>query len=171
MPLVNYSAGQRLTAANANIMQNVFGVIKPSDQSVTSSTVLVNDTSLLIASASLVASATYKVDVMIDYEGFTNGSGDLKTNWVTPAGSTLNLGISTYLNTSGANGAPLIVKGGVSLAWGTSGAGTTRALLLSGTLVMAATLANFQLQWAQNTSSTTATIVHAGSYLLMSRVA
>lgn len=170
IPLENLSAASRLTAAVFDAAQNVFGVIKPSDQSVTSSTVLVNDTALLIASANLVASATYRVDCMLDYEGGTNGSSDIKVNWVIPAGSTLILGLPAYETTTGTVGAPLVMKGAAALAFGTSTAGTLRALCFSGTLTMSSTLANLQLQWAQNTSSATATIVHAGSYLTVARI-
>lgn len=170
IPLENLSAGSRLTAAIFNTAQNVYGVVKAADQSVTSSTVLVNDTALVIASANLVASATYRVDCELDYEGGTNGSSDIKINWVVPAGATFQLGIPAYFSTSGVVNAPVILKSATTFSVGTSGAASLRCLVMTGSLIMSSTLANLQLQWAQNTSSATATIVHAGSYLTVARI-
>ncbi len=52
----------------------------------------------------------------------------------------------------------------------TNGA-TSRNAMFWGTVVSSSTTGNLQLQWAQNTSSGTATKVHAKSWLILDRIA
>ena len=63
-------------------------------------------------------------------------------------------GATTYIGTS-------VVVGS------TNGAGTLRAQVMKGSVFVGSTAGTLQLQWAQNTSSGTATIVHAQSYIAM----
>lgn len=155
-------AGARLTAA---LLQGVapLAAIKGTDQSVTSSTALVSDSALFLQVA---ANAGYFVVTYIAYEGFTQGSSDMKWQWTGPAGATLSL-TDVYYPTSGGIGANTNIAAITALSTvrtsGTSGAGVKLAQLMFGTLTTGGTSGTFQFQWAQNTSSATATIVHAGS--------
>jgi len=161
----NILAGQRITAALLNSMQPQT-VIKPSDQSVTSSTTLVNDNDLV---AAVVASATYIFACYLDYEGGTQGSSDLKWQWALPSGATLryqNIGVGT----GGGAVTGATCTGATIVAFGTSGAASLVAASMTGTLVMSTSPGFLQFKWAQNTSSGTATIVHAQSSLSLARV-
>jgi len=166
MPLVSFAAGSRITAALLNEIQPL-NVIKPADQSVTSSTTLVNDNALSLPLA--VANATYQFACYLDYEGGTLGSSDIKWTWTVPAGASMRYA-TTYTNTAGAiQGSITYVASSVPAA-GTAGAGNLQALTMTGTLLVGATTGTLQLQWAQHTSSGTATIVHAQSGLSLVRV-
>lgn len=158
-------AGQRITAVLLNSI-GPLGVIKGADQSVTSSTALVNDNALTVP---LVAGATYLFDCYLDYEGGTTGASDLKWQWSIPAGATMRYG-ADYPSTSG-----LAVTIGTNTAAtvphaGTNGAGTLMSARMKGSVTMSSTAGPLQLQWAQVTSSGTATIIHSQSYLALWRM-
>src|SRR5215472_8894872 len=86
---LSIAAGSEITAAYLASITAV-GVVKPTDQSVTSSTVLVNDNALVIP---VVANANYKFDLYLDFEGGTSGSSDIKFTWTVPASTTMRYGI------------------------------------------------------------------------------
>lgn len=167
-PLVSLAAASRLTAAEFNEAQNVFGVIKQANQSVTSSTVLQNDNELVIPSTVLVLSAQYQFWCFIDYEGGTQGSSDFQWEWSLPAGAAIRYA-ALYLGTGGGLTFSTQV-GSANLVAGTNGAGFLRGVTMTGTLVMSTTAGAMQFEWAQNTSSGTATIVHAQSSLVLARM-
>jgi hypothetical protein len=157
------TAGIALTSALLKSMLPQDGR-KGADQSVTSSTVLQNDTALLVP---VVASAAYFFQLEILYKGAATGTGDLKFAWAVPSGATLACRVITVSN-------PL----GVAMGYGTqassmfsatNGTGNPLAATLAGTLLTSGTPGNLQLQWAQNTSSATATTVMAGSILTARR--
>lgn len=138
-------------------------VIKPSDQSVINSTVLVNDTALVLP---VNANATYIFVAYIDYEGHTQGSSDLQIQWTVPAGATLKA-VDLFIGTGGANNQGHLNAAQTAVC-GTNGAGVSRSLLVIGTLVTVGTAGNIQTQWAQNTAdNVAATKVHAGSALML----
>jgi len=138
---------------------------KGSDQSVTSSTTPVNDSALFVP---LVANATYWFAAFIDYEGGTGGSSDLKWNYTVPAGANMRA-TASYRNTSGTAVTWNLMNASQSIA-GTNGAGNVLGASVFGTIAMSSTAGNVQMQWAQNTSSGTATIVHTGSVILCNRI-
>jgi len=142
-------------------------VIKPSTQSVTSSTVLVNDTALAIPVS--VASAQYNFEAFFLYQGGTGGASDLKLQWNVPAGATLNYAIAG-LGSGGGNLASNAFISGTPAAVRTNGAGNLLTAVLSGTLIMGVTTGTLQLQWAQNNSSGTSTQMMAGSSAELMRV-
>lgn len=161
--LANIYAGARIVAADVQSVAPA-GAIKGSDQSVTSSTVLVNDNALL---AGLQANAKYFLEMYLDYEG-ASGAGFLKFAWSVPSGATIRYAI-IYVNT----GNSVVFGAGTeasTFACYTGGAGVHEAVRMTGTIVtsVAGTL---QLQWAQNASNGTATIVHAQSVMALWRMA
>ena len=157
-------AGSRITAGLLTSMQPVV-VTKPADQSVTSSTVLVNDNSLVVPN--LLASATYQFQCLINYEGGTRGAADFKWIWTLPSAATMLYSV-IYRDTSGNVHADLSSNGGTTVA-GSNGAGALLNVTMLGSVTISSTPGSLQLQWAQGTSSGTATKVHAGSTLQLQR--
>ena len=158
-------AGQRITAALLTSMMPQT-VIKPSDETVTSSTTLQNDNDL---SAPVAANASYIFEIYLDFEGGTQGSSDLKLQLIGPSGTAIRYQIIC----GDTSGNPYVAGGQTQLttpAAGTNGAGTFMALSMKGTVVTGSSAGTFQLQWAQHTSSGTGTIVHVGSSLMLTRV-
>jgi len=136
-------------------------VIKPSDQSVTSSTTLVNDSAL---AAAVGANATYIFAMFIDYEGIAS-TGDLKFGWTVPASTTMKYIIIG--NTTGGAAQNGHGTQASTPSQGGGGAGVGEGTLLFGTINTASAAGTVQFQWAQNTSNATATKVHAGSALIL----
>jgi hypothetical protein len=162
---MQFAAGSRITAAGIDAAI-CLAVIKGSNESVTSSTTLQNDNELVLP---VVADATYLFECYLDFEGGTQGSGDLKWTWALPSGATMRYR-AVYTNTSGA-----AVTGTTNLdsdvvSAGTATAGVLRGVSMHGTLTVGATAGSIQLQWAENTSDSTPTIVHAQSSLALWRV-
>ena len=157
------NAGSRILAS---VMQGAIpnAVIKPTDQSVTSSATLVNDNDLL---AAVAANATYLFFSYLDYEGAA--AGDLKISWVVPASATLRWAQIGQNSSSTATVASTGVET-TSYTFGSDAAATLNALVMHGSLVTAGTSGNLQLQWAQGTSSGTATKVHAQSFVALWRI-
>jgi hypothetical protein len=166
VPLPVYSPGQSLPAADVNSWLLPVVVVKAADQFKTSTTVLANDSELFVPVA---AGCTYLFDCYLDYEGGVQGASDLQMQWTVPAGALLRYQpVGTF--SSGVQHTGETNVAGTNFAPGTNGAGVLRGITMRGTLVVAGTSGNLQLQWAQNTSSATATIVHAMSYVKLQRV-
>ncbi len=166
--LTDIMAGGRITAA---MIQAVApnAASKGANQSVTSSTTLVNDDALYV---DVEANATYFVLLQAVYTGGTEGSSDLKITFTIPSGSMTwsslryasngTLGIETLQGTGSGNTSDC----------GTSGSGNNaRSVLVWGFLTTGDTAGTLQLKWAQNTSNATATTVESGSSLATWQVA
>ncbi len=157
--------GQVLTASDVDNWFIPVVAVKTADQSVTSSTTVVNDTEL---SVPVAASVTYAFQMMLDYEGGTSGASDLKWTFTLPAGSFLRY---CYSNRGTGLGASVTMSTGTSTdTGGTNGAGNLEGVHAFGTLVCGVTAGTLQLKWAQNTSSATSTIMHAQSCLMLWRI-
>jgi hypothetical protein len=137
-------------------------IIKPSDEPRTSTTTLANDSALTLTT--MVASATYDFYGHIVYScAASGGTPGMKTNFTAPSGATMT-NFCFILNGSigiSANG----TVNGVS-----PGSTSSQYMGFRGTLVMSTTTGAFTFQWAQNTSSASATTIKAGSYLLLHRI-
>ena len=112
MPIPTWSPGQVLVASDVNSWFVPLAVVKGGDQSVTSSTVVVNDTALVVAVAS---SATYQFSCFISYEGGTQGSSDLKWTWTTPAGTAGNVQLQWAQNASSGTATKVHANSWISL--------------------------------------------------------
>jgi hypothetical protein len=156
--------GQVLTASDINTWMVPNAIIKPSSQNVTSSTVLVNDTALVLPVA---ASASFIFTCCLMYQGGTRNASDLKFNWVLPSGASL----SYVLDGVGPGGGTFAGASfnGAAGTLGTNGSGVLCGALFYGSLVISTTAGTAQFQWAQNTSSATATTVFNGSSLTLQR--
>jgi hypothetical protein len=162
------AAGQRITASLLNSMLPVT-VTKTVNQSVTSSTTLVNDLELTLP---VVANGTYLLDGFIDYDGqFGPGTGDIKFDWSLPSGATLRWGpLGNASNDTSQKYASNTNLTGNVLTAGTYGTGGAHnAATPRGYVTVSSTAGNIQLMWAQNVSSATATSVYAGSWIRLTR--
>lgn len=163
-----WSVGQvlLLTASDVNTWFVPISVTKPTSQSVTSSTTLVNDTALV---AAIAANANYEFTCQVFYIA-ASGPGDIKWTWSLPAGSALiyqnlhNEGGSVGMNNSG------VANSDADTPFAAGGGSPTEAVRMTGNLNTSSTTGNVQLRWAQNTSSGTATQVRANSQLILRRI-
>lgn len=102
----------------------------------------------------VVANATYIVEAVLVW---TNGGGGFRADWSAPSGASM-----VWTDNDGAGAADL----GTDLTFSVT-TGTT----FQGALVIGATAGNLVVRWAQNASNTAATVLLAGSYLKLERVA
>jgi len=150
-------AGQRITASEVNNL-GISSVRKSGNQSVSSSTVLVNDTQLFVP---LAASTAYGFNIFVFYTGAATGTGDIKMAWSLPSGATMTY---QWLIDNLSNATQMGQGNGGVLFCGSNGA-VVQAASMQGSILTSTTVGNLQLQWAQDTSNATATVVQAGSIL------
>ena len=144
-------------------------VVKAADQSVTSSTTLVDDDDLAFP---IKASEVWAAEFNLFYNGAIGG--DLKVAFTVPAGATGNWSItgpavaqsSGVLENTMQNGAKLDTFG-TAIAVGASGTGQATELAVIKVLVVNSTTAGaVTLQWAQNASDGDPTTIKKNSYLV-----
>lgn len=154
---MSFSAGEILTAAALNAALPIAPAVKSADETVTSSTVLQNDDHLFV---SVAANTTYLLELVFVFNA--NASGDLKTTFTVPASTT-----GTLLATSDAG-----TSAGVSMTstavW--DGTGADEQGRMWGRVVTSSTSGTVRLQWAQNASFGTGTIIRNGSFLRITRI-
>lgn len=173
MPIKTFGFRESPSAADFNryFMQQIF-VRKTTTESVTSSIAPQWDNELF---ADVEANTDYFVTMIVVYDGNTAASavGDLRSEFSGPAGSTFD-----YCSDSVWSGAATSVDqlsrthqqmtnnpGG-----GTMGAGTSLGAPFKGILRVSTLAGLFRYSWAQNTSSTVATRVLAGSIMMLRRL-
>lgn len=163
-----WTDGELVTAAimNPHVRDNLLAVgphlivRKTSDQSVTSSTVLVNDTALLFAVA---ANEVWRWEQVILWNAAT--SGDLKWTYTWPAGATAI--VQTVYPFDAAGSVPSIqnvITSGTALGLETQDV-NLNITIFDGHITNAGTAGNVQFQWAQKISNGTATKVLTHSSL------
>lgn len=134
-------------------------VAKTADESVASSTALQDDNDLVLA---LGANQIWQVKLVLRAVS-ASGTPMLKTGFTVPAGATIG-GVAIGPNAANTDDSRPVTEAAVL------------DFLLPATaifemvVVTAGTAGNFKLQWAQNTSNATATVMKAGSILLAHRV-
>jgi hypothetical protein len=144
-------------------------VRKTATESIVSSTTLQDDDELLF---SVEADTTYRIELMLFYDGATGG--DLKVKFTLPAGASFDFGhMGPELGIAGGDGNTVDnrrITDSDTLGVGCAGAGTLLVLPIYGVLTVGATAGIFRLQWAQFTSNAGATKVFPGSYLLVRKM-
>ncbi|WP_381801229.1 hypothetical protein [Streptomyces niveus] len=164
----NWIATGRLSTG-APAVGEVVAVRKPAFTSRTATTTLADDPDLTLT----VGPGTYLLDCFLAYDGAQ--AADFKLGWTVPAGTTgswwpggADSGMTALASVPrwGALGD----VGASTLPVGCQGAGIILACRPVGTVVVT-TAGTFALAWAQQTTSTTATIVRGQSYLRMERIA
>lgn len=137
-------------------------VIKTADEPVISSTVLQNDNELFF---SVEANTKYAVKFVLLYTGAT--AGDFKVNVTVPAGAAYRLGVfgltETATGVTGPFQTSTITEASGSYTFGCSG--FSAMATLDGVITIGATAGTVQFQFAQGTSSGTATTVLTHSYV------
>jgi len=145
--------------------------IKAANETVNGSATLQNDDALVLT---VVASAKYILDAYVIYDSGT--TPDFKCAWVGPSGATLQWSVGGLAAASSAVSGSVVLAvaaigdAGVQ-AVGGAGAGTPVAAIIRGLLTVSTTAGTLQFRWAQNTSDASDTIVVAGSYMRLTRVA
>lgn len=166
MAAPTWTTGEVLASSDVNTWFVPIAAYKSADQTVTSSTTLVNDSALAIT---IQASSVYNVEMYIEYEGGVQGSSDLKFTWTLPNVTTFHY-TNLRVNTSGQIATGMMQFGSDTVVAATNGS-TRNGIMLKGVIFGATSSGVVQWRWAQNTSSGTGTTVHAGSYLLANRIA
>jgi hypothetical protein len=160
------SVGDVLTASFCNTWFTPDAVYKTVDQTVTSSTTLVNDNELFIAGLS--ASAEYKMEAWISF--LATSGADIKWGWSVPAGA--SMAYSSLHNEGGGTGfgSSADVKAETDVPMAAGGSPTVTAILMKGKLTTAGSSGTLQFKWAQNTSSASATHVRVRCYIHLDRI-
>lgn len=161
-------AGHKVVVSDFDVL-GIFAD-KTSDENVTSSTTLQDDDQLFLPVA---ANARYILDAFVIYTGAGDPAGGLKMGWTGPSGSTMKW---TNFGTS-QNVAPVLVNYNVvveNLAGG-RGVGTNGGTEMScqprGRLSTGGSSGTLRFQFAQGTSNATGTVVKAGSFVRLVKVA
>lgn len=154
-----------LTVNGTSVLRGLVAV-KAADEDVTSSTVLQNDDHLSFA---VGAGERWAFEMFLKFEDTAVGSGasGFKIAFTLPAAS---YGFATWetSNVGSANAiADITVGTNIGFA-GTNGIGYST---VRGVVLVAGTAGTVQFQWAQNASDTAPTRLHAGSWLVATRVA
>lgn len=162
--MTTVSAGQKILADENNWLQPLFAR-KTSDETIISNASLQNDDVLFLAVA---ASAVYEFRLRAIINSGT--TPDFKMGWTFPAGLTM-----TYDLFEGESlGAVANVIQGPYIQTDVppvSTTGSDQPWIAEGLVIVSSTAGTLQWQWAQNTLTASNTIVRAGSYLRLRRVA
>lgn len=165
-------AGQRITGSLLLSMLPL-EAYKTTNLTRASTTTLVDDPDLVLT---LEANATYVVEMFIKYASVT--AEQLKTAWTVPAGANggrSRVGISSTVNDTTTGGPFGNVALGqhafaTTLTYGTRNSTANQVAAMEMGNVITTTAGTLALQWAQNTSGATGTIVAAGSYMRAKRI-
>lgn len=144
-------------------------IYKASNESVTSSTVVQSDNDFFF---NVEANSLYVVELFLNIIG--HSAGDFHSLWTVPSGTTgiryRNVLVSGAASDSD-NKTQIDTIAGAGATAGLLGTGTTRSYWNENVSVdTAGTGGTMQFQWAQGTSSGTATVVQAGSYCKIYKV-
>jgi hypothetical protein len=156
-----WSAGETLTAANFNaqIRDNLalvpHNIPKTADQSVTSSTALIDDTHLQFA---IGASEAWNFRFVLAI----TGPGFLKAAFNAPAGAT---GWWDFVPHDSANAKGLRISATFVDGETQANTGDPVVYYIDGYVLNSATPGTFKLRWAQANSNGTATVLKKGSWL------
>jgi len=157
------------TATDFNVwLTNILYATKTSTESVTSSTALQDDDHLFLP---LATNSVYWVWGILSTDGASGG--DLKVAIASLTGMSILLhwdGLTSTAATGADDVLYLMEATGTPATFGTIAAADHRPLSFRGTATTTSTAGNFQLRWAQDTSSGTATRILAGSTIWAQRI-
>jgi hypothetical protein len=167
-----------LDSSGGSVVGKTSFVAKTADQSVTSSTTLVNDTHLTLTVA---ASASYTFELMLMAQSAGgSAAGDFKAGFTFPAAASCHF-MGTGPNnadlpgssSSNSNGEWIArnnaTSGSSTIPYGMSG--IPIGIRMTGLLITGANSGSLRLQWAQGASDANATTLLTGSFMRMTRVA
>jgi len=173
MAMKVFNVGDVLGASDTNeYLVNTKYVAKPAspggDTSRASNTTLTNDPDLSLA---VDANKSYEVTVRLQY--LSTSTANLKISFNVPGSATFS-GAIFAVGAGGSSVSITVVDAGAPITGTFHVAGFASfdgALEVSGILNTAGAAGNFTLQWAQDTSAGTTTIMRGGSSMLLRRVA
>lgn len=146
---------------------------KSTDTSITNDAAYDDDPHLAI---SVLASAVYAVEVYGVYQA--GATGQIKFQMTHPSGSTMEAGSWEYdagtdasSQVNWAANASLGSSSPSAFVAGLVGTGGNVPFRLTGLLIVGSTAGTLALQWAQNVSNGTATILRKGTYMRLTRAA
>ena len=132
---------------------------RAADKSITSSTTLENDTSLVLA---LGANESWEFEAFL-LTTSASQTPDIKLTFTVPSGSTITW-IGQQIGDGSAVSYLPITASGTTIA-PTIAANLITVVRVRGVVTVGSTAGNLQLQWAQNQSNNNATVMKAGSFL------
>lgn len=170
-----FAAGQKVTAADLNDI--LLTARLPSDISRTSNTTLTDASGLAVP---LLANSTYAIDGWVFYQA--NPTGDFKGGWSFPSGAsgwwTMVGPVSTTAPVAGSERKNYTDFSVVSLATTLTVAGDDEftgsvhiCAVPRGLVTTGGTAGDLQFRFAQGSSTGTATIIKANSWIRVSRLA
>lgn len=143
---------------------------KASNTSRTSTTTLGNDPDFVF---SMDANSAYAVEAYIAYTALAgSSSGGMSSDFILPASSSLlwtNFG--TVTNNGTLTDYNVVAQALASTRSVAGNAGTTMSFQPKGTFVISSTAGTATFRWAQSTSSATATVLLAGSWMKVTKIA
>ncbi|NJP42265.1 hypothetical protein [Actinacidiphila epipremni] len=162
-------AGQRVTAGLLASMLPL-SVVKTVDESRASTTAMATDGALKLT---VEAGATYLMEGYVSYSQnlAASSTSGIKLGWTAPAGSTLVWSSDGTDGPTSLTGQDVTSNGLAGTRNLPSNLGTAMRAAPTGQLTVGGTGGTFGLQWAQIASNATATLVRAGSWLRLIRVA
>jgi hypothetical protein len=173
VPLPTFTSLQILTAANLTELVTWFPThaFKLTDGTpFPSTTAMANDEDLILA---LVANYSYTFNAMVVYGAGT--TADIKLGWTFPTGATLTYAALGTDVTAGGNAPVETVSvaeaSDTSKPYGGAGISSFRFVEYTGRITVSSTAGNLTLRRAQNTSTAENTLIKAGSFLTLQRVA
>jgi hypothetical protein len=158
------AAGSKLRGGTLNsLITEVRGVYarKTANETVTNSNTLQNDDHLFVA---LAANAVYDWKLILHYNSGT--TPDFKLGWSVPSGTTMVWG-GMIADTAGA--VTSVANLSQTTVQAIGGTGAANYQFFTGVVVTSTTAGTLQLQWAQNTTTLSDTILLAGSELILTR--
>ncbi|MEI5100286.1 hypothetical protein RB200_19385 [Streptomyces sp. PmtG] len=163
-------AGQRATATLLRSMQPQT-VRKTADESRAATTTFLDDTHLVFPAE---AAAVYTMVGWIKY--FADPTPDIKMQFAVPSGclgewAWLMPGSGTAAGATTGYSIRTETNDVASFRTGYGTSDTTQFTPVSGLFRMSTTAGNISLQWAQNTSNATATVLYTDSWLTFLRIA
>lgn len=160
-------AGQRITTALLESMLPVTA-IKTASTSRASTTTVSADPELQF---SVVAGAEYVFYGYIRYSGVD--TSDIDVQFTAPTGATGSWSGNMLINgqIDGGTHSGIRVAFNAERTWATPSTSAAQTCLIRGRLTMGGTAGTFSMDWAQNISGATATVVEADSWIRLDRVA
>lgn len=169
---MTFLAGQKLRASELNAVIPIFGVVA-ADQTKTSNTTLADVTGLSVA---VEADSTYALDGHIAYDA--GATGDLKMAFTSPTGTTgswglYGLGTSTTGSVGDVDGHRIdgFTASDTATAGGSASFSGFMVAPIRGVVITDSTAGTLQMQFAQNTSNGTSTIIKVGSWIRIVKIA
>ena len=163
-PVINAGTTPTIGVLNQMIPQRAVKSASTSRSSANTGTTLTADPDLTVP---VDANATYDVEISLPYNGAATGTGDIKFSFSVPSGASITGGFEGIANPLGV--AILPVTTASTLFSASNGTGNALWCKISCTLFTSGTSGSLTLNWAQNTSSGTATTLLAGAKMSAAR--